>query len=364
MAKDNLTKINKTASKILLIIFIIFFIICLIGVGYTAYNLMPVNKEDKKIVSFKIEQGWTSSTIASKLKEKGLIRNDFLFKVYIKLNNKADFKAGNFELSKSMNVDEIIDILTSSSHAIADSITVTFVEGKRFPYYVKKISESFGYTEDEIMKTVTSEEYLDKVIKDYWFITDEIKNDKLYYPLEGYIFADTYTFNKDSSIEVIFDKLLSSMGEKLKSYKEEIDLSGKSVHSLLTMASMVELEAVTPDDRLDVAGVFYNRLNANMAMGSDVTTYYASKKEMTESLYMSELNACNAYNTRGTCAVIFPVGPIASPSYSSIIAAINPNKNDYWYFVADKNNKVYLSKTSSDQDAVIRRLKNQNLWPE
>ena len=136
-----------------------------------------------------------------------------------------------------------------------------------------------------------------------------------------------------------------------------------SVHGLLTLSSMVELEAVTSEDRLLVSGVFHNRLNMGMSLGSDVTTYYAEQKKFTENIN-ADVNKCNAYNTRGPCVKGLPVGPICSPSYTSIIASINPSETNYLFFVADKNNKVYYAETNEQHVKNYNYLKSNNLWPE
>lgn len=111
--------------------------------------------------------------------------------------------------------------------------------------------------------------------------------------------------------------------------------------------------------------MFYNRLNSKMSLGSDVTTYYGAKKDMTSDLTQSELNAINGYNTRADkMEGKLPVGPICNPSLESIKATINPSSHDYLYFVADKNGKVYLTKDYETHNKVILDLKNKGLWYE
>lgn len=364
MKKVSVDKVSKTSSKLLLAILAIMFIAIIGIIGIFMYNTLPIDSNSTETVDFKIESGWTSSKIAKELEQKGLIRDDDVFKVYIRISKISDFKAGNFKLSKSMNIDEIVNILTDSKNALVDSITITFLEGKNYLYFMDKIAENFNYTKEELIEYTSKEAYLKGLIDKYWFIDESILNKDIYYPLEGYLFPDTYQFNKDSSIDTIMDTLLGAMDKNLSAYKEEIQLSGKSIHSLLTLASVIELEAVTPEDRLEVAGVFENRLNSNMALGSDVTTYYGVKKQMKDSLTMSDLNNCNAYNTREVCNILVPVGPICSSAYSSIIAAIKPNKNNYYFFVADTNNKVYFGVTYNDHINIINKLKRSGLWPE
>ena len=362
------TSLTNTVIKrirfIVLVAFIIFVVLLIGGSIYFFMCLTPVNKKTDATTEFILDSGLSISQVAEKLKSEGLIKNVLVFKIYVRLNDYNNFQAGTYNLSKNMNVDDIITSFVTGSNAIQDTVIITFVEGKRFPYYINKIAENFDYTYDEVMAYATSEEFLNKTISNYWFIDEDILNKDLYYPLEGYLFPDTYEFKVDATIDEILNKMLTEMKSKLDTYQEEINLSGKKVSSLLTLASMVELEAVEQEDRKDVAGVFSNRLAIKMTLGSDVTTYYAVNKEMTEKLTMSDLNSCNAYNTRGTCVSGLPVGPICSPSLGSIVAAITPSETECYYFIADSNNKVYCSKTLEEQNKKIANLRKQGLWPE
>ena len=99
-----------------------------------------------------------------------------------------------------------------------------------------------------------------------------------------------------------------------------------------------------------------------MILGSDVTTYYAVGKDFSNDLTIGDLNSCNGYNTRGQCVKGLPLGPIASSSLDSIVAAIEPTKHEYYYFVADKNGKTYFSKTYSEHNNIVRELKSKGLW--
>lgn len=357
-------KVTKKISRIVLIVIITIFLLILALIGYFFYALTPVNSSSDEAVTFVLESGWGSNKVADELEKQNLIKNALIFKIYVKLNHADSFQAGTYNLTRSMNASELIESFVNGKNVIINSVTITFVEGKRFPYYAKKIVDEFGYSYDEIIAKTSDPEYLNKLIKKYWFIENDILNEDLYYPLEGYIFPDTYQFKKEATIEEIIEKMLDGMDEKLSNYKKEIELSGLKIHDLLTLASMVELEAVTPEDRLVLAGVFNNRIKSGWTLGSDVTTYYAVKKEMTESLTMSDLNGCNAYNTRGVCVKGLPVGPICAPSYSSITASITPDETEYYYFVADSHNKLYFGVTESDHQKNISDLKKQGLWPE
>ena len=123
---------------------------------------------------------------------------------------------------------------------------------------------------------------------------------------------------------------------------------------------------MTQEGRKDVSSVIYNRLASNIAIQSDVTTYYAIKVDMNErDLYQKELDTYNAYNTRGpNMEGKLPIGPIASVSKSSIEAALEPNDTDYIFFVADKNGKLYFTKTNEEHNTKVIELKTRGLWWE
>ena len=352
-------------KKFLLFIFILLIVCASSVVGVYFYLIgSPSNKSEQKIIY--IEEGNSYSSIASLLKENGLIRNEFAYKVYLKLNTPSEgLEFGQYVLKTNYDIEEIISVLGKGSVSLAETVSVTFVEGKNMRYITKTICDNFNISEDEINKKLNDSDYLDTLINDYWFLTDEIKNDKLYYSLEGYLYPDTYEFYKSADIDDIFRKMLDNMGKKLEDYKEVINSSEYSLHEMLTLASIIELEAGNAGDRKGVAGVFYNRVRDKWSLGSDVTTYYYLKIDnFKESLNGNpNLYTCdNAYNTRCTSFVGLPVGPVSNPGVKSIEATINYREHDNYYFVADCKGKTYLSKNATEHYNTIQRLKNQNNW--
>jgi len=346
--------------KLVIIPIVLFFILCFCFITIFMYNLSPVDSSSEKYINFTIESGWSSTKIITELKKEDLIRNEFFTKLLLKLENKPLY-AGTYKLSKDMGTNEIIGMIANQENIENETITVTFVEGKRLTTYVKQISETFGFTEEEINNKLSDKVYLESLIEKYWFITDSILNENIYFPLEGYLYPDTYEFKKSSTLEEIIDKFLRNMETKLSDYKEDIELSKYSVHELLTLASIVELEAVTSEDRRGVAGVFYNRLKVGDTLGSDVTTYYAAQINMGDNV-VPYLDDCNSYNTRGNCVPALPVGPICNVGLSSIAASIEPDEHNYYYFVADTDNKVYFNETAAGHHQTINELDSQGKW--
>lgn len=330
-------------------------------------GISSVDSKNNKVILVNIKEGYSTSEIAKTLKDKGLIKNELIFKVYLKLNGINDLKGGYFELNKSMDLEEITTKIRNGKTVDPESIIVLFKEGLNIRGIAEVISKNTTNTKEDVFNLLKNESYINGLIDKYWFLSDEIKNINIYYPLEGYLSPNTYTFkNKKVTVEEIFSKMLDQTDSILNKYKDEIDKSKYSVHKLMTLASMSELEGVSLEDRKNISGVFYNRINKNMSLGSDVTTYYAFKVDMSErDLTSKEINTYNAYNTRGpNMNGKIPIGPVANPSKEAIESAILPASNDYLYFVADKNRKVYFTKTQSEHDNKIKQLKNEGLWFE
>lgn len=364
----SILKHKKMKKKTIIILSIILFFIVLIGLA--VYGVIwyvnetgPVSSRDSEI-KVTIPNGKSSSEIGGILNASGLIKNWRAYKIYIKMNKINDMKAGDYVLNENMSLSKIVAILEKGPDASQRTVNITFLEGKNMRWIAKTIANNTNNTEDDVYNTLKNEQYLDGLIKKYWFLSDDIKNENIYYSLEGYLFPDTYNFKKDASVQDIFEVMLNRMEQKLDEYKSQITGLNISVHRLITVASIVELEASNVLDRPDIASVIYNRIKNNMSIGSDVTTYYAIKVDMGErDLKQSELDAYNPYNTRGpNMRGKLPVGPICNPGIDSIKAALNPSTTDYLYFVADKNGKVYFAKTDSEHNSIIQQLKSQGLW--
>ena len=349
----------KKTYKILSIVCVLLIILIITPLMWYNSLLKSVSKQDIP-VQVTIEIGSGSDLIATTLEENDVIKSKFAFKLYVKLNKVDGLQAGNYELNKNMNIEEIIEILKTGK-VMKEQISITFVEGKNIRWIATRIANSTNNSEQDVYDLLENETYINSLIDEYWFITDEIKNKDIYYPLEGYLFPDTYSFDgMDVTVETIFKSML----DKMDSVLTECGVKDTNIHDVLSLASIVELEGLDADSRKTIASVFYNRLDTNMSLGSDVTTYYAYKVDMGErDLTTSELYTYNPYNTRGPQMFgKLPVGPIASPSKSSIEAVINPTDSNYLYFVADKNGKVYFANTLGEHQQIVTDLKNKNLW--
>lgn len=341
----------KKKLTIIIVIFII--ILALLGVSFFALTKVS---NDNASITFNVKSGENKIEIVNNLKSAGLIRSKYVTYVYVFLNPKLNLQAGTYSLSKSMSTKEIIAKINDGKPSV---VHITFIEGKRLVEYLKQIEENFNIKYEDMINLLKDDSFLNSLIKDYDFIDESIKNKDIYYSLEGYLYPDTYEFYQTSSFESIIRTMLNNMENKISSLNEEINASKYSFHEILTMASIIEKEAINNDDRKKVSQVIYTRLDKNMALGMDVTAYYGANLSLKEEITNKELNESNPYNTRNTSFKGLPVGPICSPSINSIKAALEPANTNYVYFYADiKTGLVYFAENYED----FLKLKNEFGW--
>lgn len=341
-------------------------LIIIAGIIWYSTGIQAVKKDNAETKIIEIEEKTRTEGILDSLKKESLIRSKYAVALYMKLNGIKGLQAGKYEISQNMSAKDILNKI-SSGDVYDESIKITFNEGKNIRWIAETIAEKTNNKEEDVYALLKDEEYINSLIEKYWFLTDDIKNENIYYPLEGYLYPDTYIFeNKDVSVKTIFNIMLNKTDKVLQKYKTQIEQSGKSIHEILTVASIIELEGNDKDARFGISSVIYNRLKLNMSLGSDVTTYYAMQVDMGErNLYSSEIKTENPYNTRGpNMSGKLPVGPIGNPSEESIDAALNPTDSNYLYFVADSNGKIYFSKNYVEHQKIIKDLQKQGLWYE
>lgn len=348
----------KRYYKLAVSLVIISAILITLGCSIYVYNISPVNNDDT-VISFEVEPGSSFLTIAPTLKEENLIRSEFFYKLYVKLYRVSGLEAGTYYVSSDMGVKELVKTLSGKSTNV-NVMNITFKEGLPMRKIATTIADSTEYTEEEILAAVTGKEFLNEVISEYWFLTDDILDEDIYYPLEGYLFPDTYQFEKDASIEDIFRRLLDGMDNALTPYKEEIEENEYSIHEIITLASMIQSEGNNVDDFKNMASVFLTRLDKNMKLQSCASAYYGDKKIMGIDEFGDSYLKTNAYNTYVIPAL--PAGAISNPGIDAIKAVLYPSDSDYLYFASDKNMKVYFSKTYAEHQSTVAALKEAGNW--
>lgn len=323
------------------------------------FVLLGPTSKNKDAIKFEVVSGDTYSGIGNKLKEQGLIKSSLVYKIYIRFQNPKNLEACTYSLNKNMGTVNIVKELQKKCTESSDAVTVTIPEGKHIEQVAEIMSSVTNNTKENLLKVWNNEEFIDKLINEYEFITDEVKNKKIRYPLEGYLFPSTYELlNKDVTPEYIAYRMLEQTKRIYDTYKSDIVKSGYTFHEILTMASIVEYEAILDEERPIIAGIFYNRLNIDMKFQSCATLGYAIK-EWKLKYTTADTRVDHPYNTYFYAG--FPPGPGNMPGEKSIIAAIKPAKTDYLFFLANvcdpNNKKSEFSKTNAEHERKAEILK-------
>lgn len=346
-----------------------------VNVWFALYDnfLKPVNPDDQSTVTFKINQGDYVSTIGNHLVEQGLLRNKGIFKYMVMFKGvTSEIQYGTYQLSPSMNVSEIIDILSSGTSSIERSITI--IPG----WTVEDIANYFytiGAIEDkaEFLALCNDQEKFASVSHQVAQAIEAGTTSGRKYLLEGYLAPDTYRVFTTASAESLIKTLLSQtelvMDDLYASIEANEAVAEGSFVSTLTqdqtiiLASMIEKEAGTADDYGRVSAVFHNRLALGMRLESDPTVKYVTGS--TDFILPSdELNLDSAYNTYVISGL--PIGPICNPSKAAIEAALHPNQEyineGYLYFCSKdpSSGELQFSRTLEEHEAAVAQYRP--LW--
>lgn len=356
---------NRIVRRIVATIVSIFVILGLaVVIGGSLYiknALKPVDETSTKDVPITVPIGSSVSQIGTILEENDLIRNARVFKYYVKYKNETDFQAGDYVLSPSMEITEIIQRLKHGKVLKETVLKVTIPEGLRLTDIASQIADQTDYTKDDVITLLTDESFIQDLIDRYPILDeDKVINDNIQYALEGYLYPATYSYTEEETdLRSIIDKMVAQMQTVVTAYQGEIKASKYHIHDVLTLASMIEMEAKKSEDRYKISGVFHNRLERGMKLDSDPTVKYAKGDFSIRVLY-EDLEVDSPYNTYRYSGL--PVGPIASPREKSIKAAILPENIDAMYFYARPNDEVIYSKTLAKHRQVVNKYKSE--WEE
>ncbi len=354
---------NQTVRKIVFIILLLLTItvaaVITGGYFYIKNILEPVDANSKAKTAVTIPIGSSTSSIGQTLEEEGIIKDGTAFRYYVKYKNESGFQAGDYELSPSMTMDEIIAIMKSGK-VMKDAVaTISVPEGIWVEDIAGRIAKELDLKKEDVLKQLDDEKYLETLINEYWFLTDDILNDEIRHPLEGYLFPATYDFEEEPSVEAVVKEMLEKTESVLNKYRSEIDERDDSIHELMTLASIIEEEASAKADRTKISKVFYNRLEKDMILQTDPTVVYA-RGEQSGEITQDDLDLKSPYNTYKQKGL--PVGPIANPGESSIVAAIEPADTDALYFYARPSGETLFSETNDEHNKKVAKYKKE--WDE
>ncbi|MBU1616779.1 MAG: endolytic transglycosylase MltG [Candidatus Margulisbacteria bacterium] len=312
---------------------IAFLIVCL------AFILQPANPFDRQGTLVAIPAGSSAKQIKAILAQKRLLPPRSSFLILLRLFGLQDkVKAGEYLISPSMFLPEIIIKLVANETVPPKQIRVTFPEGSSI-YKMGEILKASRYLQWQGFQTLVNEgitaERRAKHYKIFRYISSESP--------EGYLFPDTYDFFPEASLDLVVETMLRRFEAViLPFWDKEKGKTKLTLHEILTLASIVEKEAKIPAERPIIASVFYNRLKIGMPLAADPTVKYALENP-SKKVFLNQLNVDSPYNTYKRAGL--PPGPICNPGLDSIKAAINPAKTDFLFFVARSDGSHKFSKS-------------------
>ncbi len=311
--------------------FLFIFIVIVATVIYLIYRegTLPVDKTDNTPKMFKVEKGESLNSITNNLSKEGLIRNKVVFYLIVKrLGIEKSIQAGEFQLAPSMDAETIAKSLT---HGTVDT-WVTIIEGLRKEEIAEILSQKFSVSEVEFNNEAE----------------------------EGYLFPDTYSVPNGSDSEKIIKILRDTFDKKYAEIAESAKKRNLSEKEVVTLASLVEREGRTKEDKQEVANILLKRYREDWTLDIDATVQYivgyqtAEKRWWKKDLSFDDLKIDSPYNTYKNKGL--PPGPICSPGFDSLSAVANADESTpYWYYVSDKDGKLHFAKTLEEHNANIEK---------
>ncbi len=330
---------------LILICIIVFMTSALYGYRYIVEGIVQSEKvlTEQDGFVFTIPSGSRTTDIANKLKDEGFIKNTFIYRIMSKfLGFDNAYKAGKFIITKDMNYYALM-VRLSGEPLKNPTVDIMIPEGKTL-LETAEILESQGYIDKGKFLNIAS-----KTLSQYQFLEGLEATESRKYPLEGYLYPDTYKMDEGWTEEDLIKRMLDEFNRVFtQEYYDRAKELGMTVDEVVTLASLIEMEALYPADFKKISSVFHNRLKSEdlQLLQSDATVQYARVYEglgRITSVLEKDLQIDHPYNTyihKG-----LPPGPICSPRKDAIEAALYPEKTDYYYFFAAPDGTNIYNKT-------------------
>lgn len=305
-------------------------------------------------VYFDVQRDESIDSIADRLHAAGLIRSPGYFTFRVRLDGAGDeIVAGRYQLNTAMTTSQIIEAITSEETALAQEITVRFIEGWRTEQYAEALVEAGVATDTASFLAAANDP---KWNGEFAFLHTRPSG----VALEGYLFPDTYNLRADATADEIIERLLATFAERVTPEMiASADQLGLTLHQVMTIASIVEREAVVPEERAIIASVYYNRLAQGMPLQADPTVQYqiGTEAEWWPELTPEDLQESGRYNTYLTTSL--PPGPICNPSLASIEAALTPAQTGYLFFVAKGDGSHAFATTLEEHEQNVEQYQQE-----
>ena len=264
----------------------------ILGGGYLYINsaLQPVDSKSKEEITVQVPIGSGMSSISQILEDRGVIKNAQVFKYYVKFKNESGFMAGDYVMTPSMTLQQIIDSLKTGKVMQNAVFQITIPEGQQLDEIAAIISKNTPYSAEEVLNKLNDRTFIESLITQYPnILTNEILDSKIKSPLEGYLFPATYPFyEKEPTIDEIVAVMLDKTQSEIQEYRGQMEAQSMSVHQLLTMASLIEEEATEKVDRDQIASVFYNRM-IQECLYRPTLLYFIRRAYMNKRVYYKDL---------------------------------------------------------------------------
>lgn len=357
-------KEDRVVRKIVYIltigILIVAGILAISGYNYVSAGLKPLDRNDKKLVQVEVPSGSSNRQIGDILEDGDVIRDGMVFNFYTKFKNLTNFQAGYYQFSPNMTLDQISKELQQggSAEPLDDASKLTVPEGYDVDKIASLIAKKTDFKKEDFIKVMKDEKFFDQLKNQYPELLTDAGNAKdVRYRLEGYLFPATYNVHKNRSLEDLVTQMVDTTNQVLTPYYSKIKEKGLNVQEVMTLASLVEKEGVTQSDRKKIAQVFFNRIDQQMPLQSDISILYALG-EHKEVVTIKDTQMDSPYNLYTNAG--YGPGPFDNPSQEAILAVLDPTENDYIYFVADiSTGKVYYAKTYEEHMELVEKYVNK-----
>lgn len=299
----------------------------------------PYRADETTPMTFVVENGWGVKKIAAALKDDHLIGSTLAFEAYVWVEGaSSSLQAGSYELSPSMSIQSIVAIL-SGGETLSNERVVKFTEGWTSVDMADYLEKKQIISKEAYLTAVAATDSRTLIPgKTYSILASKPATADL----EGFLFPNTYRVFRDTTAADIVERQLDALEANIDAEMQAaINASGHSFYEILTMASIIEKEVRSNNDRALAADLFWRRIDAGIALQSDATINFITGKG-TVSPSLDDLEVTSAYNTYKNKGL--PPGPISNPSLSAIKAALNPEPNDYWYFLTKPDGTTVFSK--------------------
>jgi UPF0755 protein len=308
---------------------------------YTGHLLDPVDPHGKT-VSVSIPMGANVGTISKRLKDAGLIHSPLAFTLMARvLGESKNMKAGEYQISPSLGVLQIIDKLVAGD---AEAQWVVIPEGKTLAQVASLLAARRLADADDFIRAAHH------MPKKYGLAIPVSQRS-----VEGYLMPDTYNFPKRTNERQVIRQMLKNWNAKvLRPNKALFKKSDLPLDKIVILASLIEREARVPEDRGLISCVIRNRLKKKMRLQVDATVIYALPRHK-EVLSFADLKIDSPYNTYKNAGL--PPGPICNPGLKSVLAALQPARKDYLFYVAQPDGRHIFSTTWEQHKAAIARVR-------